>query len=112
MGFPVARRLRRGEFDERQIVRREFVVSGRDTPTLLDLVEEPFDQVPRAIQIRAEADRVFSILFGRNVRPSSLLAGKLRDPVGVVAAIREQHRLGKHGAEENRTKDCRALHWA
>jgi hypothetical protein len=47
-----------GEFDERQIVRREFVVSGRDTPTLLDLVEEPFDQVPRAIQIRAEAEFV------------------------------------------------------
>ena len=40
----------------------------------------------------------------RNVRPSSLLAGKLPDPVGVVAAIREQHRLGKHGAEEDRTK--------
>ena len=36
----------------------------RDTPTLPDLVEEPFDQVPRAIQIRAEADRVFSISFG------------------------------------------------
>ena len=32
------------------IVGREFVVSGRDTPTLLDLVEKPFDQVARAIQ--------------------------------------------------------------
>jgi hypothetical protein len=31
----------------------EFVVSGRDTPTLLDLVEEPFNQVACAIKIRA-----------------------------------------------------------
>ena len=26
---------------------------------MLDLVEEPFDQIARAIQIRAEADRIF-----------------------------------------------------
>jgi hypothetical protein len=45
------------ELDEGQIVGREFVISGRDTPTLLDLVEEPFDQVARAIQIRTEANR-------------------------------------------------------
>jgi hypothetical protein len=32
------------------IVGCEFVVSGRDTPTLLDLVKEPFDQVARAIR--------------------------------------------------------------
>ena len=37
------------ELDERQIVGCEFVIPGCDTPTLLDLVEEPFDQNPRAI---------------------------------------------------------------
>src|SRR5581483_8709431 len=79
----------RCEFDERKIVGCEFVAPGRDTPTLLDLVEEPFDQIACAIQIRTEADRVFAISFRRNVRPCSLLAGKLPDPVGVVAAIRE-----------------------
>jgi hypothetical protein len=42
-----------------EIVGRKFVVSGRDTPTLLDVVEEPFDQIARA-----EADRVFAISFG------------------------------------------------
>jgi hypothetical protein len=47
----------RCEFDEGQIVGHEFFVSGRHPPTLLDLVEEPFDQVSRAIRIRAEADR-------------------------------------------------------
>jgi hypothetical protein len=40
------------KLDERQIVCREFVVSGRDPPTLLDLVEGPFDQIARAVQIR------------------------------------------------------------
>ena len=33
-----------------------------------------------------------------------LLASKLPDPVGVIAAIREQHRLWKQGAEENRAQ--------
>ena len=75
-----------------------------DTPTLLDLVEEPFDQVPRAIQIRAEADRVFAISFRRDVRPCSLLAGKFPDPVRVVSTIREQHRLRKQRAEQSRTQ--------
>ena len=39
----------RCEFDEHQIVSCELVIPGRNTPTLLDLVEEPFDQVPCAI---------------------------------------------------------------
>jgi hypothetical protein len=69
--------------------RRELVISGRDAPTLLDLVEEPFDQVARAIQKRAEADRVFAIAFRRNIGPRALLAGKLPDPIRVVSAIRE-----------------------
>jgi len=69
--------------------KNEGIAEGRDAPTLLDLVEEPFDQVPRTIQIRAEADRVFAISFRRNVRPCPLLAGKLPDPVRVVSTIRE-----------------------
>jgi hypothetical protein len=38
-----------------EVVGNELVVSRRDTPTLLDLVEEPFDESSRTIQIRAEA---------------------------------------------------------
>jgi len=70
----------------------------RDTPTLLDLVEEPFDQVARTIRIGAKTDWVFAISFRRNVRPSSLLSGKLPDPVRVLSTIREQHRLWEQGA--------------
>jgi hypothetical protein len=54
---------------------------------LLDLVEEPFDQVARSVQMRAEADRVFAISFRRNVRPCALLAGKLPDPVGMTPTL-------------------------
>jgi len=72
--------------------------------TCLIVLKEPFDQVARAIQIRAEADQVFAISFRWNVCPCTLLAGKLPDLVGVVAAIRKKLRLGKQGTEENRTK--------
>jgi hypothetical protein len=35
----------------------ELVISGRDTTARFDLVEEPFGQVARTIQIRAEAEK-------------------------------------------------------
>jgi hypothetical protein len=56
---------------------------------LLDLVEEPFDQVARAIQVRAETGKVFAIALRWDVGPRALLAGQIPDPVGVVSAIRE-----------------------
>jgi hypothetical protein len=71
---------------------------------LLDLVEEPFDQVARTIQIGAKADWVFAISFRRDARPSALLSGEFPDPVRVVSTIREQHRLWEQGAEQNRTQ--------
>src|SRR5258708_17312062 len=86
------------------IVGRELVISGRDTSTLLDLVEEPLDEIARTIQIRAEADRVFAISLRRNVCPCPFLSGKLPDPIRVVPTVREQHRLRKQGAEESRTQ--------
>ena len=42
------------------IIGREFVLSDHDTPTLLDVIEEPLDQVACAIGIGAEADRAFA----------------------------------------------------
>jgi hypothetical protein len=38
------------ELNEGQMIGCQLVISCRDTPTLLDLVEEPFDQVARAVQ--------------------------------------------------------------
>ena len=57
-------------FDERRLVDCEFVASGRDTPTLFDLVEEPFDQVARAISnLTKEADPILAATY----RQSSMM---------------------------------------
>lgn len=52
----------------------------------------------------AKADRVSAISFRRNVRLWSLLVSNLPDPAGVIAAIREQHRWRKQGAEANQAQ--------
>ena len=64
----------------------------------MDSLAEPFDEIARAIQVRAELDRVFAIAFRRDVGPRALLADKLPDPARVIPTIREQHRLWKQGA--------------
>ena len=56
--------MRGCELDEGMIVAREFVLSGRDAPTLLDLVEEPFDQVARVVQIRLKQIGSLQFRFG------------------------------------------------
>ena len=71
----------------------ELVISGSDTPTLLDPVEEPLDEVARAVQVRTKADRVLAIAFRRNVGPRTLLVDECPDPISVIAAICKQHRL-------------------
>jgi hypothetical protein len=57
------------DLDEGEIVGCELVVAGGYTTTLLDLVEEPFDQVSRSVEIRAEADS------RKDGRPSKSRAG-------------------------------------
>jgi hypothetical protein len=48
-----------------EVVGCEFVVAGCHTPTLLDLVEEPFHEIATAIETRAEAARLLAVRFGR-----------------------------------------------
>ena len=48
------------QFDEGKVVGREFVIACGDTPTLLDLVEELLDEVARAVQVGAKANRLAS----------------------------------------------------
>jgi hypothetical protein len=45
------------KLNEGEIVGSELVVSGSDAPSLLDLVEEPFDQIARSIEVWTETDR-------------------------------------------------------
>jgi hypothetical protein len=74
-----------------QIVGRQLVVTSRDSTTLLDLIEESFDQVARSIEIRAKADRLVTITSRRDVSPSALLSDKPSDPIGVITPVCQQH---------------------
>ena len=77
--------------DECEVVRGELVIARRNSPTLLDLVEELLDEVSGAIEVWAEADRLSPIASGRNVGPSTLFVDKGSDPVRVISTISKQH---------------------
>ena len=55
--------------------------------------EEPFDQIAGFVQVRAEADRIFAVCLGRDIRPCILLADRSTQCVGIVALVRERERL-------------------
>jgi hypothetical protein len=73
-----------------RVIHCELVISRRDPPTLLDLVEESLDEVSSAM-MWAEADRLPSIASGRNVGPSALFVDKGSDPVRAISTISQQH---------------------
>jgi hypothetical protein len=45
----------RSKLDEGEVVGSELVITGDDTPALLDLVEEPLHQVTRSVEVGTEA---------------------------------------------------------
>lgn len=55
-------------------------------PTLLDLVEEPLDEITRAIQVRAKANWLLSIALRWNIGPRALLIDESPDPVCVISS--------------------------
>jgi hypothetical protein len=59
--------------NEGEIVGSELVIASCNAPTLLDLVEEPLDQIARPVKIRVEAERPCTIPFRRDVRPRAAL---------------------------------------
>jgi len=60
-----------------------------DTPTLLELVEEPLDEIAPAIQVRAKAHGLPSIAL--NIGPRALLIDERPDLVSVISSICQQH---------------------
>jgi hypothetical protein len=67
---------------------------------LLNLIEEPLDQIPGAIKIRAEADWIVAIASWRNVGPNAPLGGKGADPVGIITTVGQQHCSRLHARQE------------
>jgi hypothetical protein len=64
------------ELDEGEVVGREFVVASCDPTTLLDVVDEPLDQISGTVEIRAEADQVVTIAFCGILAQTPLLAAR------------------------------------
>ena len=79
------------KLDECQVVGGELVVARCDSTTLFDPVEEAFDPVAGAVEIRAEANWILAVALRRDVRPSAFRGDKFSDPVGIVAAISKKH---------------------
>jgi hypothetical protein len=64
------------ELDEGEVIGREFVVASCDPTTLLDVVDEPLDQISGTVEIRAEADQVVTIAFCGILAQTPLLAAR------------------------------------
>ncbi|KFD28027.1 hypothetical protein IH86_11400 [Sphingobium yanoikuyae] len=82
----------------------EFIIAGCDATEVLQLREEPFDQVALAVEALAEAGFPFSIGFGRNIRRSSLLFDQCANAVGIVGFISE-HDGARPEMVEQRVRD-------
>jgi hypothetical protein len=80
-----------GKLDECKVIGGEFVVTRRDPATLLDLVEEPLNQVAGTIEVGTEADGFVAIASRRNVGPNAPLGGKSSDPVSVISPVCQQY---------------------
>ncbi len=77
---------------------------------MLDLVEEPIDPVARRVQVFAEANWVFAIGFGRNIRPGVSGRDQLAQRVGVVTLVcQKQSVLGQIGYPLARAGDVGIL---
>ena len=77
--------------NEGKVVSGELVVARCNPAAVLDLIEEALDQIPSAIEIRAEADRLDAIAPWRDVGPCTLLGRKASDPVRIIATVGQQH---------------------
>ena len=82
----------RSKLDEGEVIGGELVIAAGDTPALLDLVEEPLDQVARPVEMGTEADGLLAVQLRTYVGPGALLVDERSDSVGIVATIRQHHR--------------------
>ena len=62
----------RSKLDEGEVIGGELVIAGGDTPALLDLIEEPLDQVARPLEMGTEADGVLAVQLRRYAGPGAL----------------------------------------
>ena len=69
---------------------------------MFDLVEEPFNEIALSIEELTEANRVFAVGLGRDVRPCVAFGDGLAQRVGVVALIGDENCAGGQVDDEVR----------
>ena len=66
------------------MVRRELVVARCDPPTLLDLVEEPLDQITRTREVAADPDQL------RPINPQRPIEANANSPISLPLLEQQQ----------------------
>ena len=75
--------------DHGEEVGGELVVAGGDATEVLQLGEEPFDQIALTIELLTEARLPFPIGFGRDVGRSALFLDQRADAISIVGLVGE-----------------------
>src|SRR6185437_8889932 len=79
-----------GKFDEGEVVGIVFFETGGDGSKMLDLVEEPLDEIAIAIKEGAEGRIVDAARHGLDVGPGAAGSEGLAQSVTVIGAVSEQ----------------------
>ena len=77
----------RGELDHGEEVLGQLVVTGGDTAEVLQLGEEALDEVPLAIEPRAEVGFPAPIRLGRDIGERSLIPERRPDVIGIICFV-------------------------
>ena len=90
-GFVRLNRADGRELDEGEEVGGVFLIARRNTAAVLDPVEEPFDMISVAVEIRTEADGIAPVSTGWDVRPTSTHTHDFSYLGRVVSLVGENH---------------------
>ena len=75
--------------DHGEEVGGELVVAGGDAAEVLQLGEEPFDEVTLSVEPLAEAGLPAAVALRRDVGRGALVLDQLADAIGVISLVRE-----------------------
>src|ERR1700729_4194146 len=85
-----------GKFDDGEVIGIVFFESRGDGSEMLDLAEEPLDEVAIAVEKGAEGRNVDASRHGFDVRPGTAIGQALAQGVAVIGAVGKK---GLTGAE-------------
>lgn len=81
-------------------VRGKLVVAGGDATEVLQLGEEPLDQVALSVEVLAEAGFAAPVALWRDVGRSALILDQFADAVGVVGLVRQDNSVRAEVVEQ------------